>query len=69
MRGIKVYVTTKSRPFHEEMFLDVHASKKDAIKSLFNEFPYMRKACKGSDDVWASDKDNTFLLFIHEKEI
>lgn len=69
MRGIKVYVTTKARPFHAEMFLDVHASEEDAKKSLFAQFPFMRKVDKKRNDMWASDKDNTFLLFIHEKEI
>ena len=31
---MKVYVTTKARPFQPEMFLDVHKSKKDAEKCL-----------------------------------
>lgn len=64
---MKVYVTTKARPFQSEMFLNVHKSRKDAEKYLRSEFPHMRKT--GDSDMFSSDKDTNWLLFIHEREI
>lgn len=65
---MKVYVTTKAKPFKPEEFIDVHGSKKCAEKALRAEFPYMRKYV-GDGDEYISDKNCTWLLFIHEKEV
>jgi hypothetical protein len=63
---MKVYVITKAKPFCDEIFIDVKGKPKDAEKVLKDLFPYMRKTEDGS---MTSDKDNTWLLFIHEKEV
>ncbi len=64
---MKVYVMTKAKPFEEEIFVDVKAKRQDAEAAFKKEFPYMR-VDKNTGDM-ASDKDMTWLLFIHEKEI
>ena len=65
---MKVYVTTKAKPFKPEMFIDVYGSRKGAEKALRAEFPYMRRSFGDFED-YISDKDCTWLLFIHEKEV
>ena len=65
---MKVYVTTKARPFQPEQFINVHSSKKAAEKALRAEFPHMKKSI-GDGDSYSSDKDRTWILFIHEREI
>ena len=67
MKGIKVYVTTKARPFQPEQFIDVFGTKKEAESALRKEFPHMRKSMK--ENVYSSDRDNTYILFIHEREV
>ena len=64
----KVYVTCKARPFQPEMFMDVYGSKKAATKALRTEFPHMRPMV-GDPDCFMSDKDSTWILFIHEREV
>lgn len=67
---MKVYVTTKARPFQYEQFIGVFSTKKKAESSLRKEFPHMRKNMPTLDrDAWTSDAHNTFILFIHEKEV
>lgn len=65
---MKVYVTTKAKPFHEELFMDVYASKKAAEKALRAKYPHMRKSV-GDGDSYSSDRDCTWILFIHEREV
>lgn len=65
---MKVYVTTKARPFQPEQFINVYGSKKAAEKALRAEFPYMKKSVDDSN-AYSSDRDCTWILFIHEKEI
>ena len=65
---MKVYVTTKAKPFKSELFIDVYGSKKDATKALRAEFPHMRPTTD-EPDCFISDKDGSWLLFIHEREI
>lgn len=67
MKGIKVFVTTKARPFQPEQFIDVFSSRKEAESSLRAEFPHMRKEAGG--DTYSSDKACNYILFIHEKEV
>lgn len=67
MKGIKVYVTTKARPFQPEQFIAVYGTFKEAENSLRKEFPHMRKSMK--ENVYSSDKDSTYILFIHEREV
>lgn len=64
---MKVYVMTKAKPFNEEIFVDVKATKEEAESDFKKQFPYMR-VDKVTGDM-ASDKGITWLLFIHEKEI
>lgn len=64
---MKVYVMTKAKPFNEEIFVDVKATKEEAENEFRKQFPYMR-VDKDNGDM-TSDKDITWLLFIHEKEI
>lgn len=65
---MKVYVTCKARPFQPEIFMDVYGSKKTATKALRTEFPHMRPM-NDDPNCFISDKDMTWLLFIHEREI
>ncbi len=65
---MKVYVTTKARPFQPEMFIDVYPTHKAAENALRSMFPHMRKSVVDYD-TYASDKNTTWLLFIHEKEV
>lgn len=65
---MKVYVTTKARPFQPEQYLGVYGSKKAAEKALRAEFPHMRKSI-GDSISYSSDKNMTWLLFIHEEEV
>lgn len=67
---MKVFVTTKALLFHPEIFLDVHAKKKDAEKSLRKLFPHMRKSEENAE-MWLSDADasKAWMLFIHEVEV
>lgn len=62
---MKVYVMTKAEPFKAEQYMGIKATRKAAEKALRDAFPYMRK--EGDD--YVSDKENTYLLFIHEEEI
>lgn len=62
---MKVYVMTKAKPFKEEQYIGVRATKKSAEKALREEFPHMR--CEMGS--YVSDKYNTYLLFIHEEEV
>lgn len=64
---MKVYVITKAKPFQAEQYMGVKSSKKSAEKDLRDAFPYMRKS--GFGDNYVSDKENTWLLFIHEEEL
>jgi len=64
---MKVYVMTKAKPFGDEIFVDVKATRKAAEAAFRQEFPYMR-IDKNTGDI-ISDKDITWLLFIREKEI
>lgn len=67
---MKVYVTCKARPFQQEMFMDVYGSKKAATKALRTEFPHMRPMAGDPDcDCFMSDKDSSWILFIHEREV
>jgi hypothetical protein len=50
------------------MFMDVYGSKKAATKALRTEFPHMRPMA-GDPDCFTSDKDSSWILFIHEKEV
>lgn len=65
---MKVYVTTKAKPFNPEQYIGVHPSKKTAEKALRAMFPYMKKSI-GDNDAYSSDRDNTWILFIHEEEV
>lgn len=65
---MKVYVTTKGRLFQPEQYIGVYGSKKAAEKALRTEFPHMRKSLMDSNS-YSSDKDCTWILFIHEEEI
>lgn len=67
MKGIKVYVTTIARPFQPEQFVAVYGTFKEAENSLRKDYPHMRKCQEGN--VYSSDKDSTYLLFIHEREV
>lgn len=62
---MKVFIMTKCVPFGQEVFVDVASSKKVAEKKFRELFPHMRV----SGDVYVSDKDNTFILFIKEKTV
>lgn len=64
---MKVYVMTKARPFQAEQYMGVKSSRKSAEKALRDVFPFMRKSAMGDD--YVSDKENTWLLFIHEEEL
>lgn len=64
----KVYVMTKARPLKEEQYVDVKGTLKEAEKAFKEMYPYMRKS--GSEYLSNGHLDeNTYLLFIHEKEI
>lgn len=65
---MKVYVTTKARPFQLEQYIGVYGSKKAAEKALRAEFPHMRKNI-GDNISYSSDKNMTWLLFIRESEV
>lgn len=65
---MKVYVTTKARPFQPEQYMKVYGSKKAAEKALRADFPHMRKSLD-SGNSYSSDKDCTWILFIHEEEV
>lgn len=64
---MKVYVMTKAKPFNEEIFVDIKATRKEAESEFKKKFPHMR-VDKATGDM-ASDKEITWLLFIHEKTI
>lgn len=64
---MKVYVLTKAKPLGVEEYVGVAATHKKAEKRLRELFPYMRK--DGDTKVFISDRDNKYLLFIHEEEI
>jgi len=65
---MKVYVTTKARPFQDEQFIDVYPTHKAAENALRSMFPHMRKSV-GDYDTYTSDKSGSWILFIHEKEV
>lgn len=65
---MKVYVTTKTRPFRDEQFIGVYGSKKAAAKALRTEFPYMRPV-DGDPNCFVSDINDSWILFIHEHEV
>ena len=64
---MKVYVMTKAKPFEAEQYIGVKGTKKAAEKALREVFPHMRKDVGGEN--YISDKDNTWLLLIHEEEV
>lgn len=71
---MKVYVTTKARPFQYEQFIGVFSTKKKAESSLRKEFPHMRKSFPTTPNAperecLISDAYGTFILFIREKEV
>ena len=61
---MKVYVTTKTRPFRDEQFIGVYGSK----KALRTEFPFMRPV-DDDPNCFVSDINDSWILFIHEREI
>lgn len=63
---MKVYVMTKAKLFQAEQYMGVRPTRKSAEKSLRDAFPYMRKDGENS---YVSDKEKTWLLFIHEEEL
>ncbi len=62
---MKVYVMTKYKPFGKEEYVGVKKSEKEALEALKKMFPCMR----GNVGGLSSDKNNTWLLSIHEEEI
>ena len=66
MKGIKVYVTTKARTFQPEQFIEVYGTFKEAENALRKEFPHIRKSLE--ENVY-SDRDSSYILFIHEREV
>lgn len=63
---MKVYVMTKAKPFEAEQYIGVKGTKKAAEMALRETFPNMRK---DGENTYISDKDNTWLLFVHEEEV
>lgn len=63
---MKVYVATKAKPFQAEEYICVKATKRQALMSLRELFPYMREI---ENDIYSSDANNTYLLYIHEEDI
>jgi len=68
---MKVYVTTKARPFQPGQYMGVYGSKKAAEKALRAEFPHMRKSTtwNGDSNSYSSDKNCAWILFIYENEV
>lgn len=62
---MKVYVMTQAEPFQKEVYVGVKKSKKEAENELRKKYPNMRNV----GESYVSDKNNTYLLFIHEEEI
>ena len=62
---MKVYVMTKYKPFGKEEYVGVKKSEKEALEAFKKMFPCMR----GNVGGLSSDKNNTWLLSIHEEEI
>lgn len=63
---MKVYVMTTAKPFGEERYAGVKATKKAAEKAFRQLYPHMRS---DGNDSYVSDNNNQLLLFIHEEEI
>ena len=78
----KVYVITKALPLHEEVYVGVKGSKKQAEKFIRQDFPNARIEsgstpgvtaflCKGAytaeDKLFGGKRD--FIMFIHEEEV
>lgn len=63
---MKVYVMTKAKPFGVEQYMGVKGTTKAAERALREAFPSMRK---DGENTYISDKDNTWLLFVHEEEV
>ena len=70
---MKVYLMTKAKPFHPEVYLGEKGSLKEAEKALRTVSPYMRKlesvAHKKNVRTYAADKSYSLLYFIYEEEI
>lgn len=64
---MKVFVMTRAVPFGVEEFVDVKRTKKEAEKAFRNIHPHMRSSM--NDNCFVSDKNNTYILFIREKEV
>ena len=67
---MKVYVMTKAKPFGDEIFVDVKATRKAAEKAFREQYPFMRHSM---GDAYASHKNisdiGAWLLFIHGREV
>ena len=57
---MKVYVITKAKPFHEEIFVDVATSRKQAEKILREKYPYMKP--DGNNSFSSQTKEGIMLL-------
>ena len=67
---MKVYVITKEKPFGEEVYVGITATKKMAEIILREKYPYMKEC--GTVDGVTSYKDGNpvkYLLFIREEEV
>ena len=57
---MKMYVITKAKPFHEEIYVGVAKSRKDAEKMLRQKWPYMKP--DGNNSFSSQTKEGIMLL-------